>query len=186
MVRVLVLWGVMLSAMSFGPPTVKKFDLKRYMGNWHQIGTIPAWFQRDCATNTTATYSLLKNKVIKVVNKCVTREGKEKKAIGRGRVNPLYRKKSKLQVTFAKILGRYRFLLGGDYWVLDIDKDYQVSLVGDPTRRFFWILARSPQLERDTLIAIEKKVKKLGYDSCRVIVTQDGVDTKKRLCDLKK
>ena len=41
------------------PPlaTVSDFDVQRYLGTWHEIAAIPAWFQRNCASDTTAVYT---------------------------------------------------------------------------------------------------------------------------------
>ena len=38
--------------------TISDFQVKRYLGQWHQVAAIPAWFQSDCAANTKATYAL--------------------------------------------------------------------------------------------------------------------------------
>src|SRR5665213_3803413 len=38
---------------------VPSVDLARYVGKWYEIAHLPAWFQRDCASDTTATYTCL-------------------------------------------------------------------------------------------------------------------------------
>lgn len=38
----------------------------------------------------------------------------------------------------------------GDYWVLRVDSNYQVALVGGPSHKYLWILSRSPQLDEAT------------------------------------
>lgn len=57
----------------------------------------------------------------------------------------------------------------GDYWVLYLDDDYQTALVGNPNRRYLWLLSRRPTVpayERESLLA---KARQQGYDTTRLI-----------------
>ena len=63
-------------------------------------------------------------------------------------------------------------LVGGDYWVIDLDAQYQVAVVSDPRREYLWILSRTPQLDKkvyeDTLLRIQAQqfdVRKLELTS---------------------
>src|SRR5699024_7657741 len=38
------------------PTTVDSVDLKKYAGTWYEIGRLPMYFQRNCASDVTATY----------------------------------------------------------------------------------------------------------------------------------
>src|SRR5437879_4499790 len=49
---------------------VPSVDLARYVGKWYEIARLPAWFQRDCANDTTASYTLRPDGKIIVVNEC--------------------------------------------------------------------------------------------------------------------
>jgi lipocalin len=49
--------------------TVDSVELDRYLGEWYEIASYPAWFQRDC-TAVSAHYSLRDDGLIKVVNSC--------------------------------------------------------------------------------------------------------------------
>jgi apolipoprotein D and lipocalin family protein len=33
----------------------------------------------------------------------------------------------------------------GDYWIIDLDENYQYTVIGDPKRAYFWILIRTPE-----------------------------------------
>ena len=35
----------------------------------------------------------------------------------------------------------------GDYWILRLDEDYTTALVGEPGRKYLWLLHRSPQMD---------------------------------------
>lgn len=149
------------------PIPVEKFDINRYLGTWHQLAVIPASFQKDCVTNTTATYSKAEDGLIKVVNRCEKKDGEYNESEARARKNAKYKKDSALQVTFAKVLGRWVWSVAGDYWVLSIDKDYQLAIVGHPDYSFGWILSRQPTIGRGEYRKLAATLKEQGYDTCK-------------------
>ena len=52
---------LLLTAAEAKPPlqVVPSVDFNRYAGKWYEIARFPNRFQRDCASNTAATYSLM-------------------------------------------------------------------------------------------------------------------------------
>ncbi|KAI3801737.1 hypothetical protein L1987_29851 [Smallanthus sonchifolius] len=52
----------------------------------------------------------------------------------------------------------------GDYWVLYLDDDYQYALVGQPSRKYLWILCRKNHLDEETYKQLVEKAKAEGYD----------------------
>ncbi len=124
------------------PPleTVERVELPRYLGTWYEIASYPQRFQKGC-TATTANYSPDKRGQISVVNRCRKGglDGKVDAAKGRARVVD-EKSNAKLQVSFFRPFW-------GDYWIIDLDPDYQWAVVGHPSRDYLWILARQPSLE---------------------------------------
>lgn len=164
---------------------VAGFAVERYLGTWHEIASIPAWFQRDCAADTTATYGPAPEDPawIAVRNACRTAGGEEKVAIGRARfTGPADR--GALEVTFLEPLGFRLWAAAGDYVVIALDPDYRWSLVGHPSRDYAWILAREPDLPDATLIALRGRLEAAGYDPCRLVLTGAGPRRGRSLCDL--
>ncbi|VEI13067.1 outer membrane lipoprotein Blc [Trueperella bialowiezensis] len=47
----------------------------------------------------------------------------------------------KLKVDFLPKFIRWIPFTSGDYWVLKLDPDYQIALVGTPNRENLWVLA---------------------------------------------
>lgn len=147
----MVLWAVMLGGCATGPApaTVERVDLERYAGTWYEIARLPQSFQAGC-TGVTATYTLLPDGKVEVVNRCLqgSLEGKERSVRGTARsVNPPAN--SKLKVSF---FGPFE----GDYWVFRLDDEYRTAAVGSPDRRSLWILHREPTMEAgayDRLVA---------------------------------
>ena len=166
------------------PPTVGELDINRYQGLWHQVAFIPNSFQKKCVSSVTAEYTLTERNKIKVVNRCLEEDGEVSVAEGRARINPKYGESSKLQVTFVKIF-RWIWPFGGDYWVLDIDEDYQKVIVGHPKRKYLWILSRKAELSNRTLIQLRNKIKTTGYDPCSVQLSQPNFRYGTSLCELR-
>ncbi len=148
------------SAKRTEPAVVENVDLSRYLGRWYEIAHIPVWFQKECACGTTAEYTLVKDGVVSVVNRCYTSQGKLKEAKGRAWV--VDRKTpAKLKVSFFSLFGFWLF--GGHYWIIDLDPDYQYVVVGHPKRTLGWILSRTPQLSEEVLDAIAERLEVNGY-----------------------
>ncbi len=157
------------------PRVVDHLDVDRYVGTWYEIASIPTWFQKQCVQGTTATYSSLPNGKIKVVNKCYNKKGQHKKATGRAWIVDKTTN-AKLKVSFFNILGFWLF--PGDYWVIDLDSDYQYAVVGHPSKKYGWILSRTPQLSDENLNNIKGRLKDQGYDFSRFKMTDQSIHLK--------
>ena len=157
-------------------------DLKKYVGRWYEVASIPQTFQKQCAKDTTADYSFGIKDRINVVNSCVESDGKISVANGRAVVKDK-KTNSKLKVTFVK-LGFWIFPFGGNYWILDVSPDYRYALIGDPTLKYAWILSRTPELNHSDFDYAEAKFKSLGYDTCAILtsVQTKGLSERTQLC----
>jgi apolipoprotein D and lipocalin family protein len=157
---------LLLAACGGGTPgpaldTVESVDLERYAGRWYQIALIPNRFQDQCVRNTTAEYGLRADGRLDVTNRCLRADGSADSAEGIARVvDP--DSKARLEVSFVSLLGLELFW--GDYWIIDLDPDYQHVVVGTPSRRYGWILAREPQLPTATLDRLKAVLADQGYD----------------------
>ena len=142
--------------------TVASVDLKRYLGTWYEIARFDHSFERGCV-GVTATYSENPDGTIRVVNRCrkQTLSGPEDVAEGTARVQDRS-SNAKLAVTFF-------WPFEGDYWILDLDADYQWALIGEPSGRYLWILSRTPRIDdalRQTLLG---KLQAMGYKTDALI-----------------
>ncbi|MFW7381117.1 MAG: lipocalin family protein [Oligoflexus sp.] len=149
--------------------TVDYVDLNRYLGTWYEIASFPQRFQKGC-TGTTANYSLRDDGQIKVLNRCFqdSLDGPEKTASGRARVLD--------QETNAKLEVTFFWPFWGDYWVIDLDEDYQYAVVGHPGRDYLWILNREPQMDEATYEGIIERLKAQYYDVSRLQRTLQPAD----------
>ena len=144
--------------------TVSAVELNRYLGKWYEIASYPAWFQKGC-TGSTADYSLLPDGRIRVVNRCF------KYSLD----GPLKASKGKAEVvdtaTHARLKVWFFWPFKGDYWIIDLDDDYQWAVVGVPSRKYLWILSRTPTLDGAVYDGILRRVIEKGYDPTRLNLT---------------
>ena len=143
-------------------PTVQSVELARYVGTWHEIARLPNSFQAMCASDTRAQYRIDGDRLT-VLNSCRTADGKLEQAEGIARVVE-GSGGAKLRVSFFRPFY-------GDYWVLDLDPDYRWVLVGEPARRYAWVLAREPKLDAATLEALLSKAAALGFERQDFVTT---------------
>ncbi len=147
--------------------TVPSVDVPRYMGTWHEIAKYPNWFQKKCARSTQATYTLQANGQVQVLNRCKTDKGEWSEALGAARQigGP---SSPQLKVRFAPEWLSFIPLVWGDYWIIDLDPDYQWVVVSEPKREYLWILSRTPQMPAATYQALLGKLDKLGFELKRI------------------
>lgn len=151
---------------------VQEVDLRRYMGTWHEIARLPNTFQDQCAGDVTATYALRDDGKIEVVNRCRKNDGTYSEAKGLARLASRSGPNSKLKVRFAPGYLSFLPFVWGDYWIMILAPDYSHVVVGEPGRKYLWILSRQPSMGEATLQNILVKVRENGYDLAGLIRTQ--------------
>jgi len=144
--------------------TVEYVDIERYAGKWYEIARKPNPFEKNC-TGVTAEYSFRKDGKIKVENTCIKNslDGKTKKSTGKAWVADT-ETNSKLKVQFF-------WPFSGDYWIMELGKDYEYAVVGDPGRKYYWILCREPVMDEGLYRDILERSEKQGYDLSDIIKT---------------
>lgn len=145
------------------PEPAKSVDLQRYLGVWFEIARYDQRFEQSCTGGVTATYSFRSGGSVNVVNRCRRADGSIKEAQGHAKVvDPATN--AKLKVSFFRPFY-------GDYWVLDHADDYSWSIVGEPSGRYLWILAREANLGASEKNALVRRAQELGYDTQLLIYT---------------
>ncbi|KAJ3677285.1 hypothetical protein LUZ60_003009 [Juncus effusus] len=138
-------------------------DVNRYMGRWYEIACFPSLFQPKTGTNTRATYTLNPDGTIKVLNETFT-DGKRGFIQGTAYKVDESGDEAKLKVKFYVPPFLPIFPITGDYWVLHLGDDYQYAVVGQPSRKYLWILSRTPIMEDEVYNELLEKAKEQGYD----------------------
>ena len=157
---------------------VPKVDLKQYSGKWYEIARYPNKFQEKCVGNTTATYTQKSNGKVEVLNECLKKDGTMVSAKGDARIVDKTTN-AKLEVRFAPGFLSFIPAVWGDYWIIDLDDNYQYAAIGDPKQKYFWILARTPELSDATYQEILRRAEKMGFNPGKVVKTPQKLEAVK-------
>lgn len=144
--------------------TVPKVDIHRYLGTWYEIARFPNSFERNCV-GVTATYSLREDGLIKVYNQArlFRHDGKESSITGKAKIVDSV-SNAKLRVSF---FGPFY----ADYWIIALGDDYQYAVVSEPSRKFLWILSRTPHMDIALYQQILTELPRQGFDATRLELT---------------
>jgi apolipoprotein D and lipocalin family protein len=142
---------------------IAALDVPRYMGTWYEVAKYPNWFQKRCIANTSATYAIQSNGMLQVLNRCQKEDGSITDALGEakqvGDANS-----PKLKVRFAPAWLSFLPFVWGNYWVIDLDPQYQLAAVSEPSRKYLWILSRTQTVEPKAYEALLQRLKQQGFN----------------------
>jgi len=139
-------------------------DLDRYVGQWYEIARYHHRFQKGCV-GSKATYSLRKDGKITVVNECYDKSfsGKLRSVKGKAWVVD--------KETNARLKVSFFWPFAGDYWIIDIGREYEYAVVGHPGRKYLWILSRTPVMDEKVYQSILARLEKQEYDTAKLVKT---------------
>ena len=150
--------------------TIASLDVPRYLGTWYEVAKFPNWFQKKCVGNTKAIYSLRPDGNLRVLNSCKQADGDTSEAEGTAR--QIGAKDSpKLKVRFAPAWLSFLPMVWGDYWVIDLDAQYQLAAVSDPKREYLWVLSRTPQADPKAYDDLLRRLQAQQFDVRKLDLT---------------
>lgn len=151
------------------PSVVSSVNLERYQGTWYEIARLPNYFERKLKC-ISATYTLRDDGKITVLNKGNNIAPPHKPSSSEGIAwVPDKNSPAKLKVQFF-------WPFSGDYWIMYLDQEYRYVLVGDPDRKYLWILCREKQLDEPTYRMLLQKAIDNGYDIASIIRVEHDCD----------
>ena len=50
------------------------------------------------------------------------------------------------------------------FLIIELDKDYSYTVIGYPSKKYVWIMARDPQMDEDLYDTILNNLSEIGYD----------------------
>lgn len=145
------------------PPlqTVQQVDLKRYLGQWYEIARYPNRFQKSCLESS-ANYALRDDGDIEVLNRCKdSGDGKQRQSKGHAWVVD--------STSNAKLKVSFFWPFRGDYWIIELGREYEYAVIGTPNRKYFWILSRTRAMDDTLYAAILQRAKQQGFDPGLVV-----------------
>jgi len=137
-------------------PTPANFDVGKYVGQWYEISALPFFWNQDCTCTQPYYGPIPGSDQIHVNNTCRYTYSPEKVTSFIGQAWAVNKDATKLKVVFF-------WPFAGDYWVLDVAKDYSWAVVGHPTKEYLWIMSRTPDLNEATYKTLIDKCRQLGY-----------------------
>jgi lipocalin len=140
--------------------TVKELDLQRYLGTWYEIARFDHSFERNLV-GVTATYSMRDDGKIRVLN-----QGYKNTLFGK---NSVAEGKAKLTDDPGKLKVSFFWIFYADYYIMELDENYQWALIGSKSDKYLWILSRTPKLEDNVKNLILHHATKRGYDTSKLI-----------------
>lgn len=149
---------------------VENFKLSEYLGTWYEIARLEHRFEKGMEA-ITATYSMRDDGGVKVLNKGFkTKEKEWNEAEGKayfvGNSDEGF-----LKVSF---FGPFY----GSYIVMDTDyKTY--TMISGPDLSYFWILSRTPTLDKKILNRLLEKAKVAGFDTSVLIYPDQSMNNAK-------
>jgi apolipoprotein D and lipocalin family protein len=142
--------------------TVPKVDLPRFMGDWRVIANIPYFAERN-AYDSVESYELRPDGTI--ANRFVFRRGSWDAPLKQ------FDFSAEVVNTETSAEWRVRFLpiLKVAYLIIDLDPDYQWTVIGHPSRKYGWIMARERTLPDDVYNGILRRLADQGYDPLKFV-----------------
>lgn len=151
------------------PRTVERVDLDRYLGTWFEVARLPFWAQdsdRVSCEDVTATYTARTDGRIGVLNRCLN--ALDNDAV-RAATATAYAVEGSGN---ARLRVAFFWPFHGDYWVVGLDPEYGWAVVGEPRRRWLWVLSRTPALAPEALAAAVETARREGFPVERLRLTR--------------
>jgi len=139
---------------------VADFKLPDYLGTWYEVARLDHHFEKGME-GISATYSMREDGGVKVLNKGYKTEEKEwSEAEGKA----YFAQASDQGFLKVSFFGPFY----GSYIVMDTDyKTY--TMISGPDLSYFWILSRTPTLDKKILHRLLAQAKEAGFDTGKLI-----------------
>ncbi|MDQ8935718.1 lipocalin family protein [Acinetobacter rudis] len=159
-----------LSTQAADLSAVEKVEIDKFLGVWYEILSKPSSTEKRCSRDITSTYTLNEYGHLLAERQCLDQDAKPLTLVGEAYpVNaPRY---SKFKLSFMPEAIRWLPLAQNDYWILKLDDQYQMALIGEPNRQALWLLSRQPHPNQALIQQYLNYAKNLGYKVEDVIYT---------------
>ncbi|TDK27187.1 hypothetical protein E2F46_02960 [Luteimonas aestuarii] len=154
----------LLVACASRPPTIPPVagvDIPRFMGDWYVIAHIPTRPERT-AHDAVETYALRDDGRIQTTFRF-------RKESFDAPVETMHPIGTVREGTNGAVWGMQFFWpIQAEYVIVDLDADYQRTIVGRSKRDYVWFMARTPTVSDAQYDAAIRRIGELGYDVSQV------------------
>ena len=141
-------------------PTAKFVDLKRYMGKWFVITSLPKFYTKRCIAQV-ADYKISESGKVSLKNTCIKKGDRTSSMEGEGTVINKTTN-AEIEVDFDNFFTKL-FGLKGDYTIIKLDLEYEYVMVGNKKRTSLWIMSRKREMPDQILIKYIKMANDYGF-----------------------
>jgi len=140
---------------------VESLDVNRCTGTWFEIARLKYFFEKNVVAGT-STLLIRPNGDFRIIN-----EGRKGSFTGKWvSAKGVAWRADKKSISRFKV--RFFWPFYGQYWVIEVGKDYEYIVVGHPKRKHLWILSRTPQIDKSVYAGILERIKERGFDMSRL------------------
>ena len=139
-ILILLLYSIVVGCQTMRPiHTVESVDLKRFMGDWYVIASIPTFIEKS-AYNALESYRLDTDGTIATTFR-----------FNKGSLNgPLkeYKPRGFVREGSSNAVWGMRFIwpIKAEYRIIYLTEDYSQTVIGRSKRDYVWIMARKPSI----------------------------------------
>jgi apolipoprotein D and lipocalin family protein len=133
-------------------PFIKNIDYKRYEGLWYEIASLPNALEKNCKCAqsldalTSQTHFDLHESCLIFGKNITSKSSLAADAPGLGNFT------------------NWNGPISAPYWVIDLDYLYRWVVIGQPSRKGYWIQSRTKTLEQDLVDGLNKKWSGMGFN----------------------
>jgi apolipoprotein D and lipocalin family protein len=138
--------------------TVESVDLKRFMGDWYVIASIPTFIETD-AFNAVESYKLAEDGTIETTFRFKKGgfDGPEK----------AYKPRGYIEDRQSNAVWGMQFIwpFKAEYRIIYLSNDYERTIIGRTKRDYVWIMARQPSISEEDYGRLVKFIEEQDYES---------------------
>lgn len=170
-----LIFAAPVSAQEAGVTTALEINPQSYTGIWYEIARTPTPYEQDCEGGVTATYSLMNEATMEIINRCDRASGNEKGVVGEAEVvNGNFN-------TFSVEFGEDTDAPGVNYVIAAVGDErgghYPWAAVYSPEGTTGWILSREPELSEEDRKEAEASLSEVGVDLTKLSETSQPPQT---------
>ena len=141
--------------------TVAHVDLDRFMGDWYVIASIPTFIEHD-AHNAVESYRRAGDRQIDTTFRF-------NKGAFDGPLK-IYNPVGYVTEDPSNAIWGMQFIwpFKGDFRIIYLDDDYQLTVIGRAKRDYVWIMSRSPEFSDAEFERMKAFIESVGYDGSKL------------------
>ncbi len=144
-------------------------DLDRFVGSWHEIAHLPDRLDKECVSDTRATY-VRTDEGMRVLSLCRRADGSIKRSTGHARLAD-DATQARFKISYWPSSLDFLPFVWADYTIVDVADDYSTAIVGTADRKHLWLLARQPTVGDAARQDFLNKARAQGFDTSALLYT---------------